>query len=132
MHNRRLVLSCNLSLIGVVSYPCLVTCILFYVDSVLRDLHSFPTRRSSDLAISEEPKRENKKRNGLFPARGAGSCPASAGDRKSTRLNSSHTVISYAVFCLKKKSSVVTQLGNFDYTLRGQNCNCEHLHQQVE
>src|SRR5438034_4217673 len=27
------------------------------------------------------------------------------GDRKSTRLNSSHTVISYAVFCLKKKSA---------------------------
>src|SRR5438034_6143858 len=26
-------------------------------------------------------------------------------DRKSTRLNSSHTVISYAVFCLKKKNS---------------------------
>src|SRR5260221_10517798 len=33
-------------------------------------------------------------------------CPPQAlcpGDRKSTRLNSSHTVISYAVFCLKKK-----------------------------
>src|SRR5437588_3998800 len=29
------------------------------------------------------------------------------GDRKSTRLNSSHTVISYAVFCLKKKIRVV-------------------------
>src|SRR5260221_8772785 len=28
---------------------------------------------------------------------------AEPGDRKSTRLNSSHTVISYAVFCLKKK-----------------------------
>src|SRR5260221_7567224 len=28
----------------------------------------------------------------------------SLGDRKSTRLNSSHTVISYAVFCLKKKN----------------------------
>src|SRR5438034_9447655 len=27
-----------------------------------------------------------------------------AADRKSTRLNSSHTVISYAVFCLKKKT----------------------------
>src|SRR5690625_5978430 len=27
------------------------------------------------------------------------------GDRKSTRLNSSHVAISYAVFCLKKKSS---------------------------
>src|SRR5947207_6008602 len=29
--------------------------------------------------------------------------PRMAKDRKSTRLNSSHTVISYAVFCLKKK-----------------------------
>src|SRR5256885_11102426 len=28
------------------------------------------------------------------------------GDRKSTRLNSSHLVISYAVFCLKKKQQV--------------------------
>src|SRR5438034_7421794 len=28
-------------------------------------------------------------------------------DRKSTRLNSSHTVISYAVFCLKKKRTCV-------------------------
>src|SRR5438034_7226827 len=28
---------------------------------------------------------------------------SSGADRKSTRLNSSHTVISYAVFCLKKK-----------------------------
>src|SRR5260221_6146150 len=28
-------------------------------------------------------------------------------DRKSTRLNSSHTVISYAVFCLKKKKTYV-------------------------
>src|SRR5260221_9222635 len=28
-------------------------------------------------------------------------------DRKSTRLNSSHTVISYAVFCLKKKKNTV-------------------------
>src|SRR5260221_3355804 len=31
---------------------------------------------------------------------------APVGDRKSTRLNSSHTVISYAVFCLKKKNRV--------------------------
>src|SRR5438034_2610293 len=31
--------------------------------------------------------------------------PHGAEDRKSTRLNSSHTVISYAVFCLKKKSA---------------------------
>src|SRR5437588_5040541 len=30
-------------------------------------------------------------------------CELAVSDRKSTRLNSSHTVISYAVFCLKKK-----------------------------
>src|SRR5947207_11206374 len=30
-------------------------------------------------------------------------------DRKSTRLNSSHTVISYAVFCLKKKKTMMTR-----------------------
>src|SRR5438034_8311229 len=31
-------------------------------------------------------------------------------DRKSTRLNSSHTVISYAVFCLKKKKKTIQNL----------------------
>src|SRR5438034_7122701 len=35
------------------------------------------------------------------------------GDRKSTRLNSSHTVISYAVFCLKKKKK---KQNTSDYT----------------
>src|SRR5258708_31538170 len=33
-------------------------------------------------------------------------CQAAAGDRKSTRLNSSHQIISYAVFCLKKKIAI--------------------------
>src|SRR5256885_5588577 len=32
------------------------------------------------------------------------------GDRKSTRLNSSHLVISYAVFCLKKKNRIVLRI----------------------
>src|SRR5256885_8879243 len=35
-----------------------------------------------------------------------------AGDRKSTRLNSSHLVISYAVFCLKKKKDNDTPGGS--------------------
>src|SRR5258708_32057274 len=34
-------------------------------------------------------------------------CPALALDRKSTRLNSSHQIISYAVFCLKKKKTIL-------------------------
>src|SRR5437899_5996580 len=86
-----------------------------------RDLHSFPTRRSSDLVA----------RWGAFswPCKGGPgpatfslrpehirlASPADAdekvADRKSTRLNSSHLGISYAVFCLKKK--------------KGQN-NCDH------
>src|SRR5207245_8766923 len=36
----------------------------------------------------------------------AGSFPRKAQDRKSTRLNSSHGSISYAVFCLKKKKNI--------------------------
>src|SRR5256885_5524082 len=36
-----------------------------------------------------------------------------AQDRKSTRLNSSHLVISYAVFCLKKKKNQSTTLKSF-------------------
>src|SRR5690606_41467226 len=81
-----------------------------------RDLHSFPTRRSSDL-IHRGPV---PPRSATAAGRPAGSClrrrgpvgrrgPADASgrtaslDRKSTRLNSSHVKISYAVFCLKKK-----------------------------
>src|SRR5436190_16885366 len=37
-------------------------------------------------------------------------------DRKSTRLNSSHTVISYAVFCLKKKKTKHNTRQMLDHT----------------
>src|SRR5437899_4799869 len=82
------------------------------------DLHSFPTRRSSDLVAG-------------VPAKviGEAGCPEPARfmdqifedlvhetgrDRKSTRLNSSHLGISYAVFCLEKKKNT-TQM---DYAQR--------------
>src|SRR5947209_1592427 len=39
--------------------------------------------------------------------RAADDRPKTAGDRKSTRLNSSHANISYAVFCLKKKKHTI-------------------------
>src|SRR3989454_6506367 len=42
------------------------------------------------------------------------------GDRKSTRLNSSHLVISYAVFCLKKKKIKIVRE-------RGHVCMCKYL-----
>src|SRR5256885_6192551 len=46
----------------------------------------------------------------------AGHAPAARGlDRKSTRLNSSHLVISYAVFCLKKKTSLFVLYGDYRF-----------------
>src|SRR5258708_9634111 len=39
-------------------------------------------------------------------------------DRKSTRLNSSHQIISYAVFCLKKKKQTKTESGKTPSTSR--------------
>src|SRR5699024_12883067 len=88
-----------------------------YLSGDHPDLHSFPTRRSSDLfnvdwkimmafvflpaiiygvlIMKEEfPVNERVK---------AGVSYLDMLDRKSTRLNSSHVSISYAVFCLKKK-----------------------------
>src|SRR5689334_23534590 len=41
---------------------------------------------------------------GVSGANGGGDHDLTCSDRKSTRLNSSHSSISYAVFCLKKKS----------------------------
>src|SRR2546430_12449413 len=37
-------------------------------------------------------------------------------DRKSTRLNSSHSQISYAVFCLKKKNNDIPTIGQYEHT----------------
>src|SRR5258708_10691831 len=42
---------------------------------------------------------------GRIPDRQEALAPFPARDRKSTRLNSSHQIISYAVFCLKKKKA---------------------------
>src|SRR6266568_7200932 len=38
--------------------------------------------------------------------------PGKRPDRKSTRLNSSHSSISYAVFCLKKKNNPISSVGS--------------------
>src|SRR5207302_7395786 len=74
----------------------------FYSSVAPCDLHSFPTRRSSDLSslptISPSAWRSTMK-----PVTPSSVLAYSAIDRKSTRLNSSHVKISYAVFCLKKK-----------------------------
>src|SRR5437879_13267209 len=80
----------------------------FYVYAHLRDLHSFPTRRSSDLRMQTSSTCPNDVcalSLALDPLEGLMVSHDSFRfeDRKSTRLNSSHRCISYAVFCLKKK-----------------------------
>src|SRR5256885_7596370 len=47
---------------------------------------------------------------------GLGLVHVQGADRKSTRLNSSHLVISYAVFCLKKKKNKYSVLTTFTLT----------------
>src|SRR5438034_4441816 len=60
---------------------------------------------SSDLGCAAESGRASQgwRPQGRGARRVDRSSARIARDRKSTRLNSSHTVISYAVFCLKKK-----------------------------
>src|SRR5205814_9712398 len=101
--------------------------LLHYSSATHRHLHSFPTRRSSDL-VDEEPTARRvvrRQRHSQQPALAAAAdrrgeveerrrlqhaAPDETDtspllqDRKSTRLNSSHLGISYAVFCLKKKN----------------------------
>src|SRR5205085_10970105 len=106
--------------------------VFFYSYSYHRDLHSFPTRRSSDLFllrprvelpqqhVPRGPRGCRGRRFVQVPMAssasthdrcirltaevrvGPGRVTLSMRDRKSTRLNSSHSQISYAVFCLKK------------------------------
>src|SRR5699024_12696470 len=89
-------------------------------DARSREVHSFPTRRSSDLRQVNSMSRLDELIQELCPDGVAYKtlneiCNISAGgdvpkdtfskkeDRKSTRLNSSHVSISYAVFCLNKQ-----------------------------
>src|SRR5437868_12597860 len=80
-----------------------------FLDEVIggpSDLHSFPTRRSSDLCRYTGPAVCQPKHTSSICAAETLAKSRHAkvsADRKSTRLNSSHVSISYAVFCLKKK-----------------------------
>src|SRR5258708_11352443 len=59
-----------------------------------------PGKRSTPIARNRIHERET---GGVRPS-GHKHAPLAIQDRKSTRLNSSHQIISYAVFCLKKKN----------------------------
>src|SRR5438034_8845530 len=75
------------------------------VDSAVGTGYSLPVPRLDETQPQGTDERSSRFR-GLLKAAGPFIGPLGL-DRKSTRLNSSHTVISYAVFCLKKKSKNV-------------------------
>src|SRR5690625_7261088 len=90
--------------------PCL--CYASYSHTNTTTPHPFPTRRSSDLhplvldgdrlvALLELDDVGQGLATGLVAAEDLD--VGVHGDRKSTRLNSSHVAISYAVFCMNKK-----------------------------
>src|SRR2546430_11383425 len=62
-------------------------------------LFPYTTLFRSQASVGEQP----LPLRDACPHRQGGQARGSDGDRKSTRLNSSHSQISYAVFCLKKK-----------------------------
>src|SRR5690348_17436002 len=105
-----------------------MACLLLSPHSQHRTLHPFPTRRSSDLmtpqpwvlsahgglwlpvssAAGQEPVdlRQEVLPGGIaLRQQVVAAVEWDQTDRKSTRLNSSHPSISYAVFCLKKKTT---------------------------
>src|SRR5207247_8578641 len=69
-------------------------------------LPSFPTRRSSDLNARPKIWRTSAATASPVAASRARAIRTIRRDRKSTRLNSSHEWISYAVFCLKKNKDI--------------------------
>src|SRR5687768_17886366 len=85
-----------------------------------RNRPSFPTRRSSDLRRGRGQLIERRLRVVGRVARALDRLLGLIGltallDRKSTRLNSSHGYISYAVFCLKKKKTESLTLYRLDH-----------------
>src|SRR5690625_5885507 len=88
------------------AYLALALGILFTVVFRVTQLRRFPTM----IRLSSTGGTMGKDGEGII-------------DRKSTRLNSSHVAISYAVFCLKKKkSSVTSPAGHCDRGTYGRIC----------
>src|SRR5256886_5698095 len=87
----------------------------FFNDTAPTEIYPFPLHDALPISVArgagdeiERPRRveqgDERRRLGERPAGREGAIEKQpAVDRKSTRLNSSHSQISYAVFCLKKK-----------------------------
>src|SRR5438270_12346223 len=95
----------------VMFFCCCVICIFFFFnDTATTEIYTLSLHDAlpiSRQALLDDPWRQGRRDNAEFLTRPASSLLSFRDqykiDRKSTRLNSSHSQISYAVFCLKKK-----------------------------
>src|SRR2546422_2194288 len=84
--------------------PLPSSCFFFFNDTATTEIYTLPLHDALPICDGQPPARPF----GEGRAGADGGALAAAGrrrDRKSTRLNSSHGYISYAVFCLKKKKN---------------------------
>src|SRR5256885_3958674 len=83
----------------------------FFNDTATTEIYPLSLHDALPISINATPPPRSSRPGTIrvspgsdgFFARAASTSCRSSSDRKSTRLNSSHLVISYAVFCLKKK-----------------------------
>src|SRR5574341_1710115 len=78
----------------------LLYCFFFFNDTATTEIYTLSLHDA--LPIWPSRRRSTGRWTRTWP-------PPSLLDRKSTRLNSSHQLISYAVFCLKKKKNISTR-----------------------
>src|SRR5256885_12681543 len=93
------------ALLRMISIPSLRFVFFFFNDTATTEIYTLSLHDALPISADEEEARESPtslprpEEREIDPGRYHGHV---VGDRKSTRLNSSHLVISYAVFCLKK------------------------------
>src|SRR3712207_7844102 len=100
------------------SYLCMIL-FFFFNDTATTEIYTlslhdalpiFPRQRLLPPPERHAAQQRDQRRRRRHDHRTLGAVLQEVRDRKSTRLNSSHANISYAVFCLKKKIVQTTQL----------------------
>src|SRR5256885_10582526 len=98
----------------------------FFNDTATTEIYTLSLHDALPISQSQEPQHAHGRVERDLPGADAGVLLVGrrqqlggrrrTADRKSTRLNSSHLVISYAVFCLKKKKKIYLNMFVVEYT----------------
>src|SRR2546422_5652969 len=75
----------------------------FFNDTATTEIYTLSLHDALPISLAQTPPEAARRPRARGRRRSANRCRGGDRDRKSTRLNSSHGYISYAVFCLKKK-----------------------------